>query len=108
MARPKKDNADYLTYKEQLNTKEWRRKRVEILIRDSCKCYLCGYVGSRLNIHHFKYINGLKAWEYPNELLYTLCLGCHTKVHKPDLKQKRMINTSIKNIIKSRKTIIHG
>jgi hypothetical protein len=34
-----------------------------------------------LEVHHKKYISGLLAWQYPSELLITLCRSCHESIH---------------------------
>ena len=77
-----------MTYQEQLKKPEWKKKRLEILIRDNATCYLCGYTGIKLNVHHISYIKGKKAWEYPDEMLFTVCRGCHKKIHRPELFDK--------------------
>lgn len=76
-----------MTYEEQLNTNAWLVRRKEILERDNYACqdclrgknYLSRYI--ELHVHHKKYIDGLMAWEYPDELLITLCEDCHQKIH---------------------------
>lgn len=73
-----------LTRKEQyhleLKDKRWKDVSIKILKRDGFKCLLCGSK-HRLNVHHSRYIDGKKAWEYPKDLLVTLCEECHKKVH---------------------------
>lgn len=91
---------DMLTYQEQLKTNEWQKKRFSILTRDDFTCYLCGYRGSRLNVHHLKYLPNKKAWEYPDNLLFTVCYSCHRIIHTPDLVIKRMNSTRVGNLIK--------
>lgn len=83
-----------LTYKQQLATKEWADKRLEILSRDKFTCTKCG-CKKKLQVHHKFYINGKKAWEYKNKALVTLCSECHKKEHnittieKPKIKVVR-------------------
>lgn len=67
-------------YREELKHPMWKKKRLKILDRDNYKCQLCGSEHN-LCIHHTKYVTGMKAWEYPNSLLVTLCKDCHEKVH---------------------------
>lgn len=77
-----------MTYEEQLQTPYWLSKRLEILERDDYCCQDClrgkdrisPYI--KLHVHHKKYIKGLLAWEYPNNLLITLCTECHGKFHR--------------------------
>ncbi len=71
-----------MNYRKQLNTKEWKQKRIEILDRDGHKCTKCGST-VKLTVHHIQYNSIYKdAWNYPNELLVTLCNKCHTLFHK--------------------------
>ncbi len=49
--------------------------------RDNFSCTCCGATVITLHVHHKEYINGLKPWEYPTELLTTLCEICHSKEH---------------------------
>lgn len=75
------------SYAGLLFDKRWRDKRLVILERDSNKCVLCKSKLS-LQVHHRQYhfIKSTKAftppWEYPNELLITLCEKCHKKGHR--------------------------
>ena len=46
--------------------------------RDKFKCTECGDKENMLQVHHKMYLNGKKVWEYPNELLVTLCKDCHS------------------------------
>ena len=56
-------------------------------------CCRCGKKSHRLQVHHKKYIDGLMPWEYENELLESLCSGCHKKEHniKPGYLHKRIL-----------------
>lgn len=60
-------------YRERLKDPLWTRKRYEILVRDDFKCTVEGCDGGGLQVDHKKYLPGRKPWEYPNELLQTLC-----------------------------------
>jgi len=61
-----------MTYKEQRGTIEWDRKRKQILARDKRKCRICNGT-KNLHVHHLYYIPKLKAWEYEDEGLVTVC-----------------------------------
>ena len=63
-----------------LKTKEWQKKRLAILKRDSYKCTKCGSI-EKLHVHHKKYVPGKKPWEIQNKHLATLCNVCHNDVH---------------------------
>jgi hypothetical protein len=69
-----------MTYKQQLQTKEWKAKRLEILERDGHKCTVCEST-EKLQVHHLYYRKTKKAWEYPNKALITLCRTCHEEEH---------------------------
>ena len=56
---------------EQTNTFEWQLRRLLILQRDKFTCTECGKK-SNLHVHHVKYNNDLKYWEYPDDYLKTL------------------------------------
>lgn len=67
-------------YHQQLEHPMWTKKREVILKRDNYQCRICGSKHN-LQVHHIKYSNDKKAWEYPNLDLITLCEECHKKVH---------------------------
>lgn len=69
-----------MTYQEQLDQPEWKRKRTEIILRDNGVCRVCLQQRPNPDIHHLKYIWGKMAWDYPNELLIVVCRGCHEQV----------------------------
>lgn len=70
-----------MTYKDQIKSPLWQRKRLEIMNEHDFKCQLCGDLNSELHIHHKKYINGRKIHEYSNDQLMCLCNLCHSKIH---------------------------
>lgn len=69
-----------MNYKEQLADSRWLQKKAEILIRDNYTCQKCG-AKSHLNVHHKHYESGKLAWEYPDDVLVTLCRDCHENEH---------------------------
>lgn len=80
----------HMTWDEQLLTIEWDKKRTEILIRDNFTCQIPGCLRkASLHVHHRLYL-GIKAWEYPNDLLVTLCDSHHKQYHDnvEELEQK--------------------
>src|SRR5690606_6779002 len=74
------------TYGALLFTKEWKNKRLEILNKDGHCCVICKS-NEGLQVHHRQYHfvvdqNQFKLpWEYPNNLLITLCESCHKRGH---------------------------
>lgn len=65
------------TYFELLKDPRWQKKRLKIMERDNFECVECGDAESTLNVHHGAYLKGKKPWEYPDEMLRTLCESCH-------------------------------
>lgn len=70
-----------MNYEEQLKTEEWKEKRMTIIYRDMGMCQHC-MSSKNLDVHHKYYLEGKKAWEYPDAALLTLCRSCHENVHK--------------------------
>lgn len=64
------------SYQEKLKDPRWKRRRIEILVRDKGRCVKC-MSPHWLQVHHKEYVSGLEPWEYPDELLETLCRRCH-------------------------------
>ena len=65
-------------YGKKLKDNRWQRKRLEIMSRDGFECQKC-HVSDHgmLAVHHRHYIPGREPWDYPGELLVTLCNNCH-------------------------------
>lgn len=78
-----------IDYKEQLKDPRWAQRRREIMERDNFTCQLCGKSNVKLNVHHIRYIKGMNYWEYPGNLLMTVCEVCHSKIHGKFLKQTK-------------------
>lgn len=66
-------------YSELLKDPRWQKMRLEIMQRDNFKCVGCGREDRTLHVHHQYYINKRLPWEYPIEMLVTLCENCHVK-----------------------------
>lgn len=79
--KPKKAISRKEQYLQDLEHPLWQKKRNVILKRDQFKCRRCGSVHN-LQVHHIKYSEGKRPWEYPNIDLITLCEDCHKKVHQ--------------------------
>lgn len=67
-------------YSAQLRDEKWIRYRERVLRKYGGKCAICGSK-ERLQVHHLRYIQDRKAWEYPFRLLMVLCADCHRKAH---------------------------
>lgn len=70
-----------MNYSELLKSPEWQKKRLEIFSRDNWTCQCCKSKSKQLQAHHIYYERGLKAWEYDNEVIVTLCDDCHNNIH---------------------------
>lgn len=65
------------SYSEKLQNPLWQRKRLEIFDRDNWTCQQCGDKTTQLEIHHTSYWSQFEPWEYPNDMLITVCHRCH-------------------------------
>lgn len=68
------------TYSDKLRDPRWQKKRLLIFQRDDWACLDCGSKTRNLQIHHLRYFSNTEPWDYPNELLQTLCEVCHGAV----------------------------
>lgn len=73
-------------YKEQYLDPRWQKKRLLILERDDWTCQCCYSKENTLNVHHRIYITDKDLWDYPDDLLVTLCVDCHES-EKEDMKK---------------------
>ena len=80
---------DNLSYKEQYLNPKWQKRRLEILQRDEFKCHMCGSDEKTLHVHHIRYENGRKVWEYDDLELITLCDPCHDLEHWRDTQLQK-------------------
>jgi hypothetical protein len=75
--------SSYIPYPEKLKSPRWQRKRLEIMSRDNFACRCCLDENKTLNVHHIYYDNRYKnPWDYPSELLITMCESCHKIEHE--------------------------
>ena len=66
-----------MSYTELLRDPRWQKKRLEIMSRDNFKCCNCGTDKVNLQVHHLDYYDYKRPWDYPENLLITLCEKCH-------------------------------
>ena len=66
-----------MSYYDLLKDPRWQKKRLEIFNRDNWACQICGEKKATLHVHHKIYLKNKNPWEYPDELLATLCEHCH-------------------------------
>jgi len=66
-----------MTYVEKLKDPRWQKMRLKILERDDWACQMCFDCESTLHIHHRRYLPNRAPWDYPENILVTLCEACH-------------------------------
>lgn len=80
-------------YKEYLRSPRWQKKRLEIFNRDNFTCTKCNNTEEQLEVHHLDYLPELKPWEYPMDMMVTLCSSCHNKENNRELLEKHLATT---------------
>ena len=71
-----------MSYSDKLRHPRWQRRRLEIFQRDNWTCQKCGDIEETLMIHHIIYNSKYKTpWDYPDDVLITLCDNCHKDEH---------------------------
>ena len=86
-------------YSEKLKDPRWQKKRLKIMNRDKFTCKLCEDVKTTLNVHHKEYIKDNDPWDYPDNLLITLCMDCHYELNDRELKSINFKDISIYKFI---------
>lgn len=66
-----------MAYSDKLKDPRWQKKRLEVLNRDDFTCQICCDNRKTLHVHHRRYIKNKDPWDYPDQLLVTLCEDCH-------------------------------
>lgn len=82
-----------MSYSEKLKQPLWQRKRLEIFNRDNFQCTKCKAVDKELQVHHLDYIEGIQPWEYPNDMLTTLCVDCHSNEGERPKHEKYLLQS---------------
>lgn len=87
-----------MTYKEQLRDRRWQIKRTIILARDKNECQnkACKHredTSVLIEVHHLYYIDGLMAWDYPEDALISLCSKCHQKEQERPKEEQYLLTT---------------
>jgi hypothetical protein len=81
------------TYLEELRDPRWQQKRLKIFERDHWLCTWCRDSKTNLQVHHKDYIPGIPPYDYPDDMLTTLCEKCHARENDRDKIQKYLYNT---------------
>lgn len=83
------------SYKEKLSDRRWQLKKTAILERDGWKCRAHGCKSDntiQLHVHHLDYL-GIDPWDYPDDMLITLCKVCHDKENGREDLERNLANT---------------
>ena len=67
------------SYSDKLKDPRWQQKRLRVMERDKFTCKKCFDTESTLTVHHKYYIYKADPWDYPDEILVTLCDKCHNE-----------------------------
>lgn len=68
------------SYSDKLKDPRWQKLRLEVFERDGFTCAACGCKERTLHVHHKAYLKRTNPWDYPNDLLLTLCEQCHGNI----------------------------
>lgn len=80
------------TYYALLESPHWDAFRRRIIAERGHTCEICGKQRERgLQVHHKRYIEGLKPWEYRDADLMCLCSECHHELHLSLAEEGRKI-----------------
>lgn len=70
-------------------SREWRRKRQQILKRDNYECMKCkreGKYHKAETVHHIKHLKDFPELALVDSNLESLCFACHNEEHPEKLK----------------------
>jgi hypothetical protein len=70
-----------MSYKDELKSPEWQKKRLEILQRDKWKCRLCDCDVEMLIVHHLCYAERGDWRGVPDKFMITVCESCNQEIH---------------------------
>lgn len=83
-------------------TKQWKEKRIQILIRDNYECQRCkanGKYSKATTVHHIKHYSKFPSLALTDDNLISLCNTCHNEVHPEKFKD---INMKVNEIHKEK------
>lgn len=82
-------------YDKKLSDPRWQKKRLLIFQRDNFTCQnsKCGNKEIELQVHHLEYLGNLQPWEYPDDMLKTLCAICHEKERGREEIERQLLLT---------------
>lgn|SRR5574343_247085 len=65
------------SYSIKLRDPRWQKLRLFVLERDNWTCQKCLAKNKTLTVHHLYYIPNRDPWDYPEDILITLCETCN-------------------------------
>ena len=71
-----------MSYRDQLLSPKWQKRRLEMLEAAKWACVCCGAEEKTLHVHHKRYVKGRMAWDYSDQELAVLCDACHGEEHE--------------------------
>ena len=80
-------------YSKKLSNPLWQRMRLDVFNRDCFACTNCGSTNIELQVHHYDYISGIEPWEYPMDMLTTLCAPCHAAETRRPKHESYLLNS---------------
>ena len=83
-------------YNSQLKDKRWQIKKSEIQQRDKFTCQnpKCTNPSLAVEVHHVMYLGyEMKAWDYPNDILISLCAPCHSSESWRPILERHLART---------------
>lgn len=90
-------------YEDYLKSKQWQKKREEILNKRGKKCMICGCV-EHIQVHHLNYES---LADEDERFLIPICQQCHTMIHIICDEQKKH-SEKIKQILEKHKKEIEN
>ncbi len=85
----------FISYTEKLQDVRWQKVRLSVFDRDkwTCQATDCKLTTKTLHVHHLEYIPDILPWDYPMDMLTTLCDSCHKKEDKREGLEKHLAAT---------------
>src|SRR5574343_587120 len=87
------------SYSIKLRDPRWQKLRLFVLERDNWTCQKCLAKNKTLTVHHLYYIPNRDPWDYPEDILITLCETCNQYEYELIINIGRYGKTCINNMI---------
>jgi len=86
----------------------WQKMRLKVMERDGFACCMCFNESETLNVHHLAYGQHRAVWDYPADVLVTLCKSCHEDWHDLERAFAEVEKTPHALHIQALQLICHG